>query len=226
MPPENGSGAAAVRTAGPREISEPASSRDLHTEIPRHLEAVRLFYEIAMPRVGVDQWLQANGVDMKMALLLAGPICEQPIIRRPSIRSFQLAEEDEPLAVPAMVHVVNDDDAETPIGLVAWRRERPDDVMTYPPGLPALGLDQLDNPASYFGGAALPIHRTPLRWLASGCRGIVPLDLDGLWEVLDARRESYALAAESIEHGHALRAGLQPLPRGVRVVVPRRDTAA
>jgi hypothetical protein len=98
--------------------------------------------------------------------------------------------------------------------------------MTYPPGLPALGLDQLDNPASYFDGAALPIHRSPLRWLASGCCGVVPLDLDALWAVLDARRESYALAAESVEHGRALRAGLQPLPPAVRIVVPRRELVA
>jgi hypothetical protein len=222
----NGSGAAAVGTAGPQEMCEPASPHRLHTEIPCHLEAVRLFYELAMPRLGVDQWLQASGVDMRAALLLAGPICELPIIRYAALRSFQLGEENEPLAVPAMVHVVTGGDAETPIGLVAWRRERPDDVLTYPAGLPALGLDQLDNPASYFGGSALPVHRTPLRWLARGCRGIVPLDLNALWAVLDARRESYALAAESIEHGHALRAGLQPLPPGVRIVVPHRETAA
>jgi hypothetical protein len=207
-------------------MCEPASPRSLHTEIPCHLEAVRLFYEMSMPRIAVDQWLQASGVDMKIALLLAGPICELPIIRHAAQRSFQLAEEGEPLAVPAMVHVVTDMDAETPMGLVAWRRERPDDVMTYPPGLPALGLDQLDNPASYFDGAALPIHRSPLRWFASGCCGVVPLDLDALWAVLDARRESYALAAESVEHGRALRAGLQPLPPAVRIVVPRRELVA
>jgi hypothetical protein len=226
MPALNGSGPLAARPARePRETCEPARPHGLHTEIPCHLEAVRFFYEIAMPRVGVDQWLQANGVDMKTALLLAG-ICELPIIRHASIRSFQLAEEDESLAVPAMAHVVTGEDAETPIGLVAWCRERPDDILTYPTGLPALGLDQLDNPASYFGGKALPIHRTPLRWLADGCRGIVPLDLDALWAVLDARRESCALAADSIEHGHALRAGLQPLPPHVRLVTPRRGIAA
>jgi hypothetical protein len=52
------------------------------------------------------------------------------------------------------------------------------------------------------------------------------LDYNALWGVLDAlpgRRESYALAAESVEHGHALRAGLQPVPPNVRVVVPRRS---
>jgi hypothetical protein len=226
MSVSNGSGAQPSTQLQPRGMCEPASPHSLHTEIPCHLEAVRLFYELAMPRVAVDQWLQANSVDMKTALLLAGPICELPIIRRPAIKSFQLAEQDEPMAVPAMVHVVTGADAETPIGLVAWRRERPEDVLTYPAGLPALGLDQLDNPASYFGGRALPIHQTPLRWLASGCRGIVPLDLDALWAILDARRESYALAAESIEHGHALRAGLQPLPPAVRIVVPRREMAA
>jgi hypothetical protein len=216
----NGSGAAAVRAAGPQEMCEPASPHNLHTEIPCHLEAVRLFYEIAEQRIAVDQWLQANGVDMKIAVLLAGPICECSIIRHPALRSFQLAD-DEPLAVPAMVHVVTGADAEISIGLVAWRRERPDDVMTYPPGLPALGLDQLDNPASFFGGQALPIHKTPLRWLAAGCRGVVPLDLEAFWDALNElppRPCGRPLMVENLEHGRQLAADLSPPPE-VQIVV-------
>jgi hypothetical protein len=217
----NGSGAAAVGTAGPQEMCEPASPHNLNTEILRHLEAVRLFYEFAVPRIAVDQWLQASGVDMKTALLLAGPICELPIIRHAAQRSFQLAEEDEPRAVPAMVHVVTGMDAETPIGLVAWRRERPDDVMTYPPGLPALGLDQLDNPASFFGGQALPIHKTPLSWLSACCRGVAPLDLNAFWDTLNELPPSPGgrpLMVEDLEHGRQLAADLSPPPE-VQIVV-------
>jgi hypothetical protein len=229
----NGSGAAAVRTAEPREICEPARPPILHTEhLPEFqsaaLEGARLFYEIAMPTIDLDRWLRAHGVDLPTALLRAGPICECPIIRYSLSRTFQLAEDDEPGATPAVVHVVTGADAETPIGLVAWCRDRPADVFTYPMGLPALGLDQLDNPASYFGGRALHVHRAPLGWLAAGCVGIAPLDLDALGDLLaalPARHESYALAVESVEHGYALQTE-RPLPQHVRLVVPRRGAAA
>jgi hypothetical protein len=93
----------------------------------------------------------------------------------------------------------------------------------------ALGLDQIDNPATYFAGSALRVHRNPLDWLSAGCQGIAPIDNNALWSALDALSErsgSYALAAEKVEHGHALKAGLQPLPPHVRVVAPRRGIAA
>jgi hypothetical protein len=186
------------------------------------------FYENAVPDIKLHHWLQARGVDMMRAIQLAGPICELAILRYPN-REFRFAEDDERDAVRGVVHVVSGADAETPIGLVAWCRDRPDDVYQYPTGLPALGLDQLDNPASYFSGRALRVHRMPLDWLASGCDGIVPLDLSALWSALDALprgTERYVLIAESVQHGHALKTGLQPLPSHVRLVAPRRDIAA
>jgi hypothetical protein len=126
----------------------------------------------------------------------------------------------------AVVHVVRGIDAITPIGLVAWCRDRLEEVFTYPAGLPALGLDQLDNPASYFAGNALRVHRSPLAWLRAGCRGIVPLDYGSLWLELKELPGTHALSAESVEHGHALQAALDPLPRNIRLVVPRRKLAA
>jgi hypothetical protein len=160
---------------------------------------------------------------MEIALALAGPICECPII--PFGRAFQLAEKDEPGAEVGVVHVVTGADAETPIGLVAWRRGRPEEVLTYPAvGLPALGIDQLDNPASYFAGRALRVHRSPLGWLSAGCCGILPLDYDALWSHfidLPERPDGRALVVEDLQHGDELVAGLNPLPPGIRLLVPR-----
>jgi hypothetical protein len=181
-----------------------------------------LFYELAMASIDVDHWLRARGVNMEIALAVAGPIYECPII--PFGTAFQFGEKDERGAVSAVVHVVTGADAETPIGLVAWRRDRPEQVLTYPAGgLPALGIDQIDNPASYFGGKPLKVHRSPLGWLSAGCCGIVPLDLQALWWALidlPERRDGYPLAAEDLQHADELVASLNPLPTRIRLLVP------
>jgi hypothetical protein len=167
---------------------------------------------------------------MAVALSLAGPICAFWILQHPANRQFQFAHPDEPGAVRAIVHVVTADDAESPSGLIAWRPKLPEDFYTFPSGgLPALGIDQLDNPASYFGGRPLPVHRTPLGWLANGCRGIVPLDSNSLWFRLNSlpeRTNGWPLAVEDIDHGDAISADLNPLPLKVRLYIPDRRAAA
>jgi hypothetical protein len=227
----NGSGAAAVGTAEPREFCELASPQIPDTEIDLAIQAVRLFCELgawAPPgpyAQALERWLSARGIGAT-ALELAGPIYELPILRFAPDRKFQLCEPEESGAVMAVVHVVRGCDAETLIGLVAWCRDRPEEIFTYPAGLPALGLDQLDNPASYFAGGALRVHRSPLSWLRAGCQGIAPLDYEALWLTLKELPDIYALSAECVEHGHALQAALDPLPANVRLVVPRRKLAA
>jgi hypothetical protein len=197
------------------------------------LEAVAWFYENAEPDLDLDCWLMSHGVDFETALRLAGPICPFSIHRFPFSREFQFAEHGEPGAVRAAVHVVTGADAEKPIGLVGWTRERPADVYRIPGDIAALGLDQLANPASYVVGP-LPVHRSPLEWLSADCRGIVPLDLQAMWWTLrdlPSRPGGYPLAARSIAHGCDLRADLAwasgaPLPGGVRLVVPSLEAAA
>jgi hypothetical protein len=186
-------------------------------------EAVHIFcafYEWALPD---DRWLQ--GADRQ----LAPPTCECPIVRFPMTREFQFANHDEPGSVPAVCHVVTGADAETPIGVCAWCLDQPADVYRYPADIRALGLDQLDNPASYFDGLPpaprkpLQVHRTPLGWLAAGCHGIVPLDLDALWRTLYELPEcagGYSLAAEDLDHAEALENALDPLPEHVHILVP------
>lgn len=187
------------------------------------LEALRIFcgaYEWALPDAG---WLPG------VYPTLAPPSCECSIIRYPMTRGFCFAELDEPGAVRAVVHVVHGADAETPIGLAAWCLDRPDEIFWYPDDLPCLGLDQLGNPASYFRGKALPVHRTPLGWLKAGCHGIVALDNDVLWEALRAPPEhdgDYCLLVEDIAHGKELRDdALCPLPTHVQLRVRPRGAS-
>jgi hypothetical protein len=203
----------------------------IHTPLPilTGRTIVPWVYETAEPDPGLSRWLQARGVNLNIAVELAAPLCEFPIIRFPFSREFQFAECDEPGAVPAIVHAAAAEDGGIiPAGLVAWLRDQPNDVYWLPGGIAALGLDQLHNPASYYGGQPLQVHRTPRQWLAGGCSGIVPLDFDALWRSLfdlPDCHHSYALAAENVAHGRALRAALDPLPPYVRLVVPHRGAS-
>ena len=182
------------------------------------IEALRLFadfYEHAYPD---PRWLE------NVIPHLAPPTCECPIVRFPFSRGFQFARYDEPGVALAVVHVVTASDAETSIGLAAWCPDRPEGLYRYPLDLPCLGLDQLDNPASYFAGSALPVFRTARAWLIAGCHGIVPLDTDALWEKLrvppDWDDGCYRLLVEDIEHGRELRDQLLcPLPPSVQLRV-------
>lgn len=63
------------------------------------------------------------------------------------------------------------EDGETVIDLVAWPLDRPTTVLTMFGRAPLLGLWEAMNPATYFGGKPLQMHRTPLEWLQAGCRG-------------------------------------------------------
>ncbi|WP_206524703.1 hypothetical protein [Devosia sp. 1566] len=63
------------------------------------------------------------------------------------------------------------EDGESVIDLVAWPVNRPTTVMSMFGRAPVLGLWEAVNPSTYFGGKALQMHRTPLEWLQSGCRG-------------------------------------------------------
>jgi hypothetical protein len=90
-----------------------------------------------------------------------------------------------------------------------------------------LGASQLCNPASYFGGEALPVHRTALDWLAAGCRGVVILDPKEFvvrLSTLPGRAGGYALAAADLAHAKKLRALVGCVQR-VKLLVPIGDAA-
>lgn len=85
---------------------------------------------------------------------------------------------------------------------VAWPVDRPSEFAMAAGRADLLGSDQVDNPASFFGGRPLFVHRHPLSWLRAGCCGVV---------VLDERRAGARLAgalgnllAENLDHAREL----------------------
>lgn len=83
---------------------------------------------------------------------------------------FDFAREGEGL--PAFLLEAFDADGETPADVVGWVVDRPDRVLSMFARLAFLGESQAVNPASYFAGLPLDVHRTPLEWMQNGCRGV------------------------------------------------------
>jgi hypothetical protein len=180
------------------------------------------------PQLEVGQWLRRQGVDVPLVLNVVGPIVEHDIIIfKKGI--FDFARPGATDAVRAVVHVALGNDAETPKDLVAWTRDRPDRIFRCLGAVQAIGIDQLFNPASYFAGRPLRVHRSVLAWLAADCDGVVPIDYRSVRDCLDwisLELEDCRLAAESVAHGRALRDALAPLPARVRILVPYVAEAA
>jgi hypothetical protein len=152
------------------------------------LAAVAEFIARSEPNFEFDRWLASRGVDVAHAWNVAGPICVHQVTPwRRGIFNFAASEveyeaftEAESVGradhVRAVVHIARDVDDETPVDLIAWPPLQPARIFRYLGKAVVLGFSQLYDPASYFAGGVLPVHRTPLDWLAAGCRGIVVLD--------------------------------------------------
>jgi hypothetical protein len=115
------------------------------------------------------------------------------------------------------------EDAETVIDVVAWPLEEPDRFRRAIGWAAGLGISQVTNPASYFGGRPLLVHRTPLRWLQAGCCGVVVLDRHSaprwLGEALGR------IAGEDVGHGRQLARMLHGSFDRRRIVAPVRRAA-
>src|ERR1700730_14540404 len=191
---------------------------------PKAWAAALEFNARSEPQLELAHWLQSRGVDVPHALNMVGPITEHDGVVFPRVM-FDFARRGAD-AVRAIVHVVLGEDAETPIDLVAWTRERPDRMLRCLGLAQAIGIDQLFNPTSYFAGRVLRMHRSALSWLIAGCDGVVPLDCAGMRSHLDSLPLEFGdcrLAAESLAHGRVLRRALAPLPARVRILVPRTE---
>jgi hypothetical protein len=125
-----------------------------------------------------------------------------------------------------VVHIARGADASSTVDLIAWSRKQPGRVFQCLGVVEALGVDQIANPATWFAWQSLPVYRRPIDWLRGDCKGIVIFDAKKIrtrLEQLPTRRESYALLAESLDHGRALRRILTPVPKTVRIMVPHRE---
>jgi hypothetical protein len=184
------------------------------------LHRVLQFHEQWQPCLDLMHWLARSGVNIANVLNIVGPIAELAVkIQGQRFRFCNANTGDKILAV---VHVAVGPDGETPIDLVAWQRQKPHRIVQAVGAIEALSVEQILNPASWFAGRPLFVHRTPLGWLRGGCQGIVILDPDGVrcrLQKLPVRSGGYDLAAESPEHGRELRRCLSPLPEGLRILV-------
>lgn len=203
------------------------------------LTAAAEFIERSEPNVLLDRWLASCGVDVAHAWNAAGPICAHNITPWPRwIFNFSALEaedetftEGEPVdradRLRAVVHIAWDVDDETPVDLIAWQPQQPAGIFRHLGEAVMLGASQLSNPASYFAGEPLPVHRTALDWLVAGCRGVVILDPKEFLVRLSALPErpgGYALAAADLPHAKLLRASIGSVDR-VQVLVPLEDAA-
>jgi hypothetical protein len=197
------------------------------------------FIECSEPNPRLDRWLASMAVDVAHTWNVAGPICAHNITLWPRrIFNFSaLVSEDETFSevesvgaadhVRAVVHIARDVDDETPVDLVAWKPREPARIFRHLGEAAMLGASQLGNPASYYAGEPLPVHRTALDWLAAGCRGVVILDPKQFRDrlsALPARPGGYALAAADLTHAKMLRASIGSVDR-VRLLVPIEDAA-
>jgi hypothetical protein len=93
------------------------------------------------------------------------------------------------------------------IDLAAWSA-RENTFATWRSTAFCLGdLDQCFNPATWFDGDGLHIHRTPLDWLKAGRDGIVILNPKLCWAYL--RNVPRAICAD-IEHGEEVKRWIKP----------------
>jgi hypothetical protein len=76
----------------------------------------------------IPRWLVNKDVDLAQVLNVTGLIVEHDVVTFPHMM-FDFAEQSSPEAIRAIVHVVFDDDAETPIDLVAWTRQKPCEIF-------------------------------------------------------------------------------------------------
>jgi hypothetical protein len=191
--------------------------------VPHYLEMLtaRLqFLAQATVSVEADRWLRHQGVDLPAALNLAGPIIESDICALPGAL-FSFAG-NRPDFFPAFVHFARDRDAETEVDLIAWTRDRPQHVLRYFAYADCLASDQVENPTTYFAGAGLLLHESPLDWLRSGCRGAVVLDFDNFRRRLERLRPDVRqcrIVGSSVAHARGLAKRLKPLPGRVEIYV-------
>jgi hypothetical protein len=191
--------------------------------IPHYLEMLtaRLqFLGQADVNVEADRWLRHQDVDVPAAINLVGPLIESNICSLPgSLFSFAGSRPD---FFPAFVHFVHDRDAETEVDLIAWTRDRPQHVLRYFAYADCLASDQVENPTTYFAGAGLLLHESPLDWLRCDCRGAVVLDFDNFHQRLERLRPDVLhcrIVGNTVAHARDLAKRLKPLPDRVEIYV-------
>jgi hypothetical protein len=106
------------------------------------------------------------------------------------------------------------------LDLVAWPVNLPEAFATLSGAADGLGIEAADNPATFFAGKALRLHRTPLGWLRSVCTGSVILNPQcAVGWLGDAPGR---IACDDPEHAREVSMLLHPYVAPARVGILRR----
>ena len=123
----------------------------------------------------------------------------------------------------ALVCDVMGEDGETAVDLIAWPVDDPETVLTMFDRCGLVGAYQAFNPASYFDGNPLPVHRTPLDLFRAGYTGAaVAIPRIAARQILDLPG---SVLAVNHRHGIELKTLIETNIRG-RVLVPAKARMA
>ena len=179
------------------------------------LAAAKLFEATELDLVG-EAWLREQGVDTALAWNLVGPICRHSC-KFYTDGSFTY----DTLGEQSYCLVLTEEDAETPIDVLAWSIREPEVFGTLLGQAAIAGADTIANPASYCSGPC-PLWQTPLRWLQEGCQGGVVLDPENARPLLE--NAPGILLCESWDHANDLvKAGAVTK---AKLVIPKLRRAA
>lgn len=171
--------------------------------------------EISQPSV---IYCRENSIDFSATARACGGVFLAPI--KPSGPRF----DPRPGGTLAAWCDVLDEDGEEVLDAVAWPVGDPDRVLTLGARAPALGMARAIDPATYTFDQPLPLFRTPLAWLQTGCTGVVLLDHDaGARWLIDL--PTSALAVEDWRHGGEIKRWLAAVA-SKRIIVPQRERVA
>ncbi len=189
---------------------------DIDPSVISNLDAMRLeLYERGAPPS--REWLEykrALGIDHDTIAAHAGVLCVLPL-QYFANRTFDFVDED---GILSAICEVLDTDGETTVDLAAWPLHRPEKIATVTGYGDALGFWQVENPATYFGGAALRIHRTADAWFRAGCCGVVPLNLASAPRWLSCAPGN--LLAEDRDHGWQIARAMHGYFEPRRILAP------
>lgn len=173
------------------------------------------FYGRADPSRELLAYMRREALPMAELYAFAGMIAVAHVRFFPG-RRFDFDDE----GMPAVVIEALGQDAETVEDLVAWPLDRLDKFATALGRVRGLGVDQVRDPATYAVGKPLHVHRTPLGWLQSGCRGVVILEpTTAVWWLGDALG---AVAGEDAAHAREIGCLLHPYVEPRHVLFPVR----
>jgi hypothetical protein len=186
---------------------------DMHYAL---LAARSEFYERSQVTAEFLHYVRRHGLELRRISGFAGATGIVPVVDCGGGRFDWDAPGD---MIQAFICEAYAEDGETVIDLVAWPVNQPSKVLTMLGRVPLLGLWEVMNPATYYGGKPLRMHRTPLDWLQSGCRGAAIVRKEAAAQILFGLVG--AIAAADQNHARELHQVISMMiPKG-KIVVPR-----